>query len=216
MKQSKQLTKQMLEDAGVTNVTEDGRIFKGCKEGKQTLFIRKTKYGFTTPYMYCPVKIKGKIIESCVHRIVYAWFYGEVPANMQVDHIDNNSLNNNLNNLQLLTQEENLKKKGYSRNQYTAKLSVEELKYKKELMQQKKKATAERQKKAAERKKRFTDLCYARQQMRDYRDEMQRKYQQCKAEHDIANWHLYLAEYRKAVYNLVEIRSEIAEVKNGF
>ena len=51
-------------------------------------------------------------------RLVYAWFFGRVPVKMDVDHIDNNSLNNSLDNLQLLTRSENLKKREGWLNQY--------------------------------------------------------------------------------------------------
>ena len=37
-----------------------------------------------------------------LHRLLYAWYIGYVPANMDVDHIDNNSLNNDLSNLRVL------------------------------------------------------------------------------------------------------------------
>ena len=42
-----------------------------------------------------------------LHRFVWTAFNGEIPAEMQVDHIDNNRNNNALSNLQLLTPSEN-------------------------------------------------------------------------------------------------------------
>ena len=54
------------------------------------------------------------------HSFVYAWYKGEVPAGYAVDHIDNDPLNNSLDNLQLLTPEENIKKRGGGKNQFTA------------------------------------------------------------------------------------------------
>ena len=44
------------------------------------------------------------------HRLVYAWFKGKVPTGMVVDHIDDDKLNNDPNNLQLLTPAENIAK----------------------------------------------------------------------------------------------------------
>ena len=44
-------------------------------------------------------------------RFLYAWFLGDIPEGMVVDHIDNDPFNNKLENLQLLTPEENLKKR---------------------------------------------------------------------------------------------------------
>lgn len=54
------------------------------------------------------------------HSFLYAWYKGEVPAGYDVDHIDDNTLNNDLSNLQLLTHAENIKKRGGGKNQYTA------------------------------------------------------------------------------------------------
>jgi hypothetical protein len=51
-------------------------------------------------------------------RVVYAWFKGDVPANMDVDHVDNDSLNNSLDNLQLLTRKDNLAKREGKVNKY--------------------------------------------------------------------------------------------------
>ena len=41
------------------------------------------------------------------HRIVYALFHGECPANLTIDHIDNNNENNSILNLQILSRNEN-------------------------------------------------------------------------------------------------------------
>ena len=55
-----------------------------------------------------------------LHRLLYAWYIGYVPANMDVDHIDNNSLNNDLSNLQLSTRKDNLAKREGFKNQWDA------------------------------------------------------------------------------------------------
>lgn len=44
-------------------------------------------------------------------RVLYAYFIDEIPEGKQVDHIDNNPLNNSLDNLQLLTPSENMLKR---------------------------------------------------------------------------------------------------------
>ena len=58
-----------------------------------------------------------KQISFPLARVIWAWFYNYVPADMDVDHIKD-SLDNNLDNLQLLTRAENLKKRGGWVNQY--------------------------------------------------------------------------------------------------
>ena len=45
-----------------------------------------------------------------VHRLVWETFVGEIPKNQQIDHIDGDTSNNNLSNLQLLTRRQNTKK----------------------------------------------------------------------------------------------------------
>jgi len=44
-----------------------------------------------------------------IHRLVYEAFYGPIPKDMTVDHIDENILNNHYTNLRLLTPSENIK-----------------------------------------------------------------------------------------------------------
>lgn len=46
-----------------------------------------------------------------VHKLVYSMWVGKIPANMVVDHIDDDKLNHHASNLQLLTEAENLSKK---------------------------------------------------------------------------------------------------------
>ena len=131
---SKLLTREMLEGYGITEVTKDGKAFMGERELKQTHYQRKGKYKLQQPYAilifgdktrkryyttktwysswtYYPITIP-------VSRVVYAWYHGEIPEGYGIDHIDTNTLNNNLRNLRLLTKEENLKRKPISRNQY--------------------------------------------------------------------------------------------------
>lgn len=45
-----------------------------------------------------------------VHRLVYRTFVGVIPQNKEVNHIDHNKENNTVNNLELLTHSENMRK----------------------------------------------------------------------------------------------------------
>jgi len=48
---------------------------------------------------------KKKIFK--LHRLIYEVYYGTIPDKMQVDHIDNNKQNNNIENLRLVTNQQN-------------------------------------------------------------------------------------------------------------
>ena len=137
---AKQLTRELLELNGITEITKDARVFKGEKEifpiwnGKIdspksylciNIYKRDTeghlikKEDFLRSY----VKKDGTIslhkswkAENTViglHRAMWAWHYGSVPTGMVVDHINNkhNTIEDyHLDNLQLLTPRENLAK----------------------------------------------------------------------------------------------------------
>ena len=45
-----------------------------------------------------------------VHRLVWETFVGEIPSDKQIDHIDGDTSNNHISNLQLVTGRENIKK----------------------------------------------------------------------------------------------------------
>ena len=111
---AKELTKEYLQNIGITNISEDGHIFKGNKEIPQTDhadgYKRVNAYDgelYRVEYNLTKNRSAGTIV-FCVHRAVYAWFHGKVGAHMVVDHIDNNKSNNHISNLQLLTPGDNI------------------------------------------------------------------------------------------------------------
>lgn len=57
-----------------------------------------------------------------VHRAIWEAFHGKIPKGMEVDHINNNSADNALSNLQLLSHKDNLKKRNidysYAKNNF--------------------------------------------------------------------------------------------------
>ena len=114
------LTKDMLIKSGITEITEDGRVFKGTREIKYKT-MGKTLYKYLIIYDFDENGNKIKMPSNTasyrykqttvsLHRAIYAWFYNEVPEGLVVDHIDDNKINNKLNNLQLLTPSQNLLK----------------------------------------------------------------------------------------------------------
>ena len=84
--------------------------------------IEKLLNPFTQKNGYLAVGLtcSGKIKTIKIHQLVAIAFLNHKPCglNMVVDHIDNNKLNNNLSNLQIITQRENASK---DRHGYTSK-----------------------------------------------------------------------------------------------
>jgi hypothetical protein len=58
-------------------------------------------------YKYLQLQRDGKRKNILFHHLVAKLFIGERPQGMVIDHIDRNSLNNNVNNLRYITQLEN-------------------------------------------------------------------------------------------------------------
>lgn len=72
------------------------------------------KAGFLSQNGYFQVKFE-KITRN-IHRIIYEMFIGEIPMNMEVDHIDGDKLNNQLDNLRLVNKSENGRNRGKNKN----------------------------------------------------------------------------------------------------
>lgn len=141
MKKRETITKEELVSLGFTDVKEDGTIYFKGELKKEA--VRKCPHKKSGNDKFYPVVQfydkayrkyqleKGVIANGCraipVNRVVWAWFKGICPGELDVDHIDNNPFNNNINNLQLLTRGENIRKRGKGRNQYNFHLSEEEV-----------------------------------------------------------------------------------------
>lgn len=87
-------------------VSRDGDVFSSISKKiiKQNLRGKDNK-------LYCSVDINidGKQKHIPVHKMVYESWVRELEPNEQVNHIDDNQMNNNLDNLYTGTQKENIK-----------------------------------------------------------------------------------------------------------
>ena len=54
---------------------------------------------------YCLVGFNGRKV--AYHRIIWILLNGDIPAGMQIDHIDGNRINNDIDNLRLVSHREN-------------------------------------------------------------------------------------------------------------
>lgn len=104
----KQITKSYLEYLGVTEVTQDGKIFTQKGEIKPTFSGNGTRPNEQRRYEF-RIQKNGERARVLVHHAVYAWFNSEVPYGKEIHHIDGNHLNNSKNNLLALTPEEHRK-----------------------------------------------------------------------------------------------------------
>ena len=62
------------------------------------------KRGYVVVCLKC---VDGKRRHFYWHRIIWTFFYGTIPQDMQINHIDENKQNNALSNLNLMTAKEN-------------------------------------------------------------------------------------------------------------
>ena len=141
-KYATKLTKSDLIQAGITEITKEGLVFRGetpvnlsvNAQGYLMLAIykldeegNKIKRATTTKYKNKTYNTYAYDVKSIgLHRAMWAWFNNEVPEGYVVDHISNKHTeleDYRLDNLQLLTPAENLEKeRGISDKQVYCKL----------------------------------------------------------------------------------------------
>lgn len=116
---SEVLTKEYLIKLGVTDVSRDGmHIMKGNKEVHQRFCKGLGGYmvaGFYDPAVYRESLQTKKnnvshlgTVNIYVHRIVWAWYHGQTTKGLVIDHKNNNRIDNRLENLQELTNGDNV------------------------------------------------------------------------------------------------------------
>lgn len=88
---------------GLYEVSNLGRVKSYWNGNKKILKPYKANNGYLQVSL-CKDGIKSTWL---VHRLVYEAFYGTIPAEMEIDHIDTNRQNNSVDNLRCVTHREN-------------------------------------------------------------------------------------------------------------
>lgn len=84
-----------------------------------TKFNRIMSIGNRGRYNYVKLYKNGKRKLISLHRLIYEAHNGTIPENMVIDHIDNNSYNNNIKNLRLCSISENVMNRSITYNKST-------------------------------------------------------------------------------------------------
>ena len=93
---------------GILRIDEDGLIWRCQKKHKEWDGYREctpTLLGHEA-HGYIRIVIRdedGQNVRAYAHRLVYMWFYEDIPEGIQVNHKDGNGHNNSLDNLELMT-----------------------------------------------------------------------------------------------------------------
>lgn len=115
-----------------------------------TYSSHKKQYWMVNVYT---LKGRSKIVPY--HRLLWLQFRGDIPQGYVIDHINNDSLDNRLENLQLITRSENTKKNAVRRNQFYYIWGPEEYERRQKINRQKKKEVEERKRFHMERKRKI-------------------------------------------------------------
>lgn len=121
-KESKEEYKDIPEYLGHYQVSNKGNV-KSLKQNKETILKVSTE---GDKYYRVALYKDGKGKKFYVHRLVIQAFKGDIPKgrNLVVDHIDYNKTNNKLDNLQVISNRENLSKDKYRHNPSSSYIGV--------------------------------------------------------------------------------------------
>lgn len=98
-------------------INENGTIFRNVKSKRQLkikLDFHHSKAGYYVTFVHLGGRKNSKIVRCMIHKIVAECWLGDCPENMEVDHIDRNSHNNNWRNLRYVTKSEQIKNRNHT------------------------------------------------------------------------------------------------------
>ena len=99
------MCKESLIDFDKYEITKDGKIFSKSYNKNRYLkgYVNPIK-GYVQLTLMCT---NGKRRTFLLHRVIYFYFNGDIPKDMEVNHIDECKTNNALSNLNLLSHTDN-------------------------------------------------------------------------------------------------------------
>lgn len=85
-------------------ITENGELYS---HKRKNIIKLKPEY-IRSGYIRYKVSVNGVERKVLAHRLVYETYKGDIPEGLFINHIDGNKRNNNINNLELVTNKENV------------------------------------------------------------------------------------------------------------
>lgn len=109
---------KQIKDIPKLEINEEGEV--------RNIRTKKIRTQYYTPTGYAQIRVKENYKEKYyyVHRLVYQTFNGEIPSDKEINHIDGNPKNNSLNNLEIITHQENCIHRSTLKNNSTKKIEV--------------------------------------------------------------------------------------------
>jgi hypothetical protein len=101
------MTKQ-IESYSKYTINQQGEVYStkwGYLKQLKPQRASQSRKGYVQIRLFNEEYPKGRL--QYIHRLVWETFKGEIPKGMEIDHMDNNPMNNNLSNLQLITRRGN-------------------------------------------------------------------------------------------------------------
>jgi hypothetical protein len=87
---------------------EKGNVYNQ-NDYKLKLYNHRDGYIMFKPYQ------DGRAYNEYVHRFIYEYYNGKIPKGLEVNHMNENKSDNRLENLELVTQKQNVRKRSYNR-----------------------------------------------------------------------------------------------------